>query len=114
MKNKITSILFMYVSFFIYSLSSIFSKLASKTDFLSLKYILLFGCVFVILAVYAVLWQQVLKRVELSVAMSNKPVVLIFTTLWAVFFFGEQITIKFIIGMLLIFAGIFIIGVKNE
>ena len=55
-----------------------------------------------------------LKRIELSVAMSNKPIVLILATIWAVLFFGEQITIKFIIGLVMIFVGIFVIGVRNE
>ena len=104
----------MYISFFIYSLSSIFSKIASQRDFLSFGYIICFCCVFLILSIYAILWQQVLKKIELSVAMSNKPIVLILATIWAVLFFGEQITFKFIIGLVMIFVGIFGIGVRNE
>lgn len=104
----------MYVAFFIYSLSGIFSKLASKQDFMSLPYILCFAGVIFILGVYALLWQQVLKKIPLSIAMSNKPVVLVFGTLWAVFFFGEMIGIKFFIGIALICAGLFVIGEENE
>lgn len=88
--------------------------MASMQDYMSLKYVFCFGAIIFILGLYAVLWQQVLKKIELSVAMANKPVVLIFSTLWALFLFDEQISIKYLIGMLLIFAGIFIVGVKNE
>lgn len=112
--EKFRTFILMYVSFFIYSLSGILIKIASQTVFLSSKYTLCFIGVFFILAIYSVLWQQVLKRIELSVAMSNKPIVLILATIWAVLFFGEQITIKFIIGLVMIFVGIFVIGVRNE
>ena len=104
----------MYMAFFIYSLSGIFSKLASKHDFLSLPYILCFVGVIFILGFYAILWQQVLKKLPLSIAMSNKPVVLVFGSLWAIFFFGETINVKFFIGIALIATGLFVIGAENE
>ena len=113
MKNK-GSFLLMYLAFFIYSLSGIFSKLASTKDFLSFSYILCFVGVIFILGVYALLWQQVLKRIPLSVAMANKPFVLVFGTLWAVLLFGEIIGVKFFIGIAIIIAGLFVMGAENE
>ena len=104
----------MYISFFIYSLSSIFSKLASMQDFMSLKYVFCFGAINVILGLYAVLWQQVLKKVELYVAMSNKPLVLVFNCIIGFFLFKEAINYKMIIGMALITVGLVIIGYKKE
>ena len=59
MLKKNGSFLLMYAFFFVYSLSSIFSKLASRENFLSLPYILCFGGVIFVLGLYAVLWQQV-------------------------------------------------------
>lgn len=67
-----------------------------------------------ILGLYAVLWQQVLKKVELSVAMSNKPVVLVFNCIIGFFLFNEAINYKMIIGMALITVGLVIIGYKKE
>lgn len=61
---------------------------------------------FVVLGVYAVAWQQILKFFPLTVAMSYKGVTLIFSMLWAVVIFHEQITAGNIIGTLLIMAGI--------
>lgn len=77
-------------------------------------YILCFAGIVFILGIYAVLWQQVLKKIPLSIAMSNKPVVLVFGTLWAILFFGETIDDKFFIGIALILAGLFVIGANNE
>ncbi|MDD7451840.1 MAG: EamA family transporter [Treponema sp.] len=104
----------MYISFFIYSFSGIFSKIASTQEFLSLKYIFCFGAIIMILGIYAVLWQQILKKIELSVAMSNKPLVLILGTVWAVLFFNEEISTKFVVGMILIFVGILIVSLEKK
>ena len=103
----------MYISFFIYSLSSIFSKLAAQQDFLSLRYILCFCGIVLVLGVYAILWQQVLKHVPLSVAMSNKPVALILSLFWAFILFDEVFNLKTIAGATIILIGIIIIGVKH-
>lgn len=104
----------MYVSFFIYSLSGIFSKLASNQDFLSVKYCLCFFGILFILGLYAILWQQILKKIELSVAMANKPVVLVLSTLWACFIFNEKISLTFVIAMLLIGFGVFLVTTDKE
>ena len=104
----------MYISFFIYSLSSIFSKLAAQQDFLSLRYILCFCGIVLVLGVYAILWQQVLKYIPLSVAMSNKPVALVLSLFWAFILFDEVFNLKTIAGAAIILIGIIIIGVKHD
>lgn len=101
----------MYVAFLIYSLSGIISKLASMHTFLSLYYNLCFIGIICVLGIYAFLWQQVLKKIPLSVAMSNKPIVLVLGILWAVLIFDEKITWKLFVGIILILCGILIIGV---
>lgn len=100
----------MYASFLIYSFSSILSKLASSQDFLSPLYILCFCGIILMLAIYAIIWQQILIKIPLSIAMANKPVVLIFSLLWAVLLFNESISLKMFVGILFILCGIFIIG----
>ena len=104
----------MYFAFFIYSLSGIFSKIAAARDFLSVEYLLCFGAMVFIMALYALLWQIVLKKIPLSVAMSSKPVVLVFSLLWAVCLFGEKISARMLLGILLIFCGIIVIGLGRE
>ena len=91
----------------IYACTSIFTKLASTEELLSLPYLLyLTGAVFV-LELYAILWQQLLARIPLSKAYMFKGTSLIFVLLFSAFFFNETITINNIIGSLIIVFGIF-------
>lgn len=90
----------------LYASTSIFSKYASSQEFLSMKY-----CVGIVGAIammggYAVCWQQILKRIELSTAYMFKGTSLIFIMLFAFALFGEQITIMNLIGAAVIIIGI--------
>ena len=104
----------MYAAFFIYSISTIFSKMASAQIFLSARYICCFAAIVFVLGIYAVLWQQVLKKIPLSVAMANKPVALVFSLLWAFILFGERITPRTAVGIFFIFGGIVIVGYDGK
>jgi drug/metabolite transporter (DMT)-like permease len=108
--NKPQNFIFLHISFIIYSFVGVFSKTVSQQPFFSLKFILYGGIVFFILAVYALLWQQILKRFPLVTAYSNKGVVIIWNLLWAVIFFSETITIENIIGSAIIIAGIAVVS----
>ena len=59
-----------------------------------------------ILGIYAIIWQQVLKRFELSFAMSNKGIAVLFSMIWSVLIFHEKITVNNVIGLVIIIAGI--------
>ena len=111
--KKSFSFFLMYVGFFIYSLSSILTKTASFQEFLSWKYIFCFAGIVAVLGIYAILWQQVLKNIPLSVAMSQKPVALILGLFWALIIFKEPISLKTGIGIILVLFGLVIIGVQN-
>lgn len=90
----------------LYACVSIFTKYASQQDFMSWNYMLgLIGAVGV-MGLYAVLWQQVLKRIELSLAYMFKGTSLIFVMLLAHVLFGEQITWNNIVGAIIIISGI--------
>lgn len=109
MNNKIASYSLMYFAFLIYSFSTIFSKYASLEGFLSKEYCFFFFGIIVIMGLYAVLWQQVLKKVDLSVAVANKPIALIFTLFWAVFIFKESLSLKTILGIAIVVIGLLVI-----
>ncbi len=90
----------------LYALVGIFTKFASQHEFLSgLYFVGLLGAV-LMLGTYAVCWQQILKRVELSTAYMFKGTSLIFVMLLAFALFDEQITLMNIIGAVVIIAGI--------
>lgn len=103
--EKIIKYLQLYMCFFIYSFALVFSKLAAQQTALiySIMYIFL---EVVILGIYAVVWQQILKKFPLVVAMTNKGSTVIFSLLWAVMIFNETITVVNILGAFLIIIGI--------
>lgn len=90
----------------LYAGSSVFSKFASLQEFLSLKYCLGIAGAIGVMGAYAVCWQQILKRVELSMAYMFKGTSLIFVMLLAFALFGEQITLMNVIGAAVIISGI--------
>lgn len=111
---KLNSLFLMYVAFLIYSLSGIVLKIASFSPLLSISFLGYFCVAVLIMGLYAILWQQILKITDLSVAMANKPFVLILGILWANILFDEKITWNIILGGVLILLGITIIGKENE
>ena len=52
------------------------------------------------------IWQQVLKRLDLSVAFANKGITIIWGILWGILLFGEKITFGMVIGAIIVIAGI--------
>lgn len=94
----------------IYTISSIMSKKASASSGNLLHFLFFFGMEFVILGVYAVLWQQMIKRFEISVAYANRSMAVVWSMVWAVIFFHDTITIQNIVGIVLVMAGTWIIN----
>ena len=90
----------------LYACVGICSKSAAMQAQFSLPYLLWFGGAVAIIGAYAILWQQVLRRIELSTAYMFKGTTLIFTMLIAALFFGEAITIPNIVGSVIIIVGI--------
>ena len=103
---NILSILALILINLLYSTVGIFTKLASQQVFLSWGYLLSFGGAVGVIGVYAILWQQVIKRIELSTAYMFKGTTIIFTMLFAYWLFGEQITWNNILGAVIIIIGI--------
>jgi len=95
----------------IYTSSTVISKIAAQSaeSGKGWTFLLLYGAEIGVLGIYALCWQQVIKRVELSVAMA-----LLWSLLWAVLLFGEQITVKKLIGVGLVLAGTLIINGGKE
>ena len=102
MRAKIKNIILLQGVVIIYTLSGIMSKNASANAEHLVKFLTFFGLEFVLLAVYAVLWQQMIKRFELSVAYANRSMAVLWSMLWAVLFFHDRITVKNMIGGLLV------------
>lgn len=112
--KKIKNIALLQGVIIIYTVSSVMSKKASASDGDMLRFLFFFGMEFVILGIYALLWQQMIKRFELSVAYANRSMALFWSMIWAVVFFHDKITVKNIIGVLLVIVGNVIINSDKE
>ena len=89
-----------------YSTVSIATKFTSMQEMLSLRYFMGLAIVVVMLGIYAIIWQQVLKRIELTTAYMFKGTSLIFVLLFSALIFNETITVWNIVGASLIVGGI--------
>ncbi len=118
-KSTLKDLLILQSVFIIYSISSIVAKFASAEltslqSVFTVKFILLAILEVVILGIYALLWQQVIKKFELSIAYANKAMTLLWGLLWGFLIFHEQITITKVLGILIVFAGIIIMNGGKE
>jgi len=105
-KSKIKNIVVLEIAFFIYSISSLFSKMATQNGFVLKNVIIFYGLSLLMLGIYAIVWQQILKKLPLSVAFSNKGTVIIWGVFWSAVIFKEEITLGMIIGSMIIILGI--------
>lgn len=100
------ALLLLHLLLMLYSTSEIFSKLASHTEFLSLPFCFYYGCIIALLGIYAIGWQQIIRRLPLTTAFANKAVTVIWGIIWGIVFFGERITLGKIIGAAVVITGI--------
>jgi drug/metabolite transporter (DMT)-like permease len=116
--NKIKNIVILQCVVVIYTISSLMSKNASASEGDVVRFLFWFGMEFVVLGIYAILWQQVIKKFELSVAYANRSMAVVWSMAWAVIFFHDTITVKNIIGVCLVVIGTIIVnteeGVRND
>ncbi len=115
MKKKIgiVDILQIQSAVVIYSLSTVAANLASKHAFLSFKYILFFGLEFVILGIYAIVWQQMIKKFQLSIAYANKALTLMWSMLWNFVIFSQGITPWKVVGVVLVVIGVMVMNFSD-
>lgn len=124
---KWKDMLMLQIVFLIYSFTSLAQKLTSSylpknvaslqellPQLLNAKLLLSVGLVVLLLGVYAVLWQQVIKRFELSVAYANKAVTLFWALVWGIVLFHEEITVGKVTGILVVMIGIYVLNTGKE
>ena len=90
----------------LYACVTLFTKFAAQQEFMSMPYCLGLAGAIGVMGAYAICWQQVLKRIDLSTAYMFKGTSLIFIMLLAWVLFAEQITLHNIIGACVIMIGI--------
>lgn len=113
-KTKLNSIFFMHTAFLIYCLYPLLGKFATRYELLSFPFMALYFVVFGVLFVYAILWQQVLKKIPLTTAIANKSITIVWGVLFGLLFFEEKVSLKMAVGAALILSGILILSTEKE
>jgi drug/metabolite transporter (DMT)-like permease len=98
----------------LYSISGVLSKLASRHPFMSVPFVLCYGGSLAILAVYAIGWQQIIKRMPLIAAYANRAVTLVWGIVWGVLFFGEGVTPLKLLGAAIVLAGVVLFSLSGD
>lgn len=73
---------------------------------MSLQFCLCYTGVLAILGIYAIGWQQIIKRMPLTTAFANKAVTVVWGIIWGFLFFHEEITLGKLLGAALVISGI--------
>lgn len=106
MGSRLKTLFALHLLLMVYSTSGILSKLAASVDFLSWQFVGLYAGVIALLGLYAIGWQQILRRMPLTSAFSNKAVTIVWGIIWGALFFGESISLWKVAGAVLIIAGV--------
>lgn len=112
--SKFKRLLVLHTGVLIYSVSAVMIKVAAGSDLFSPRFFLF--CFFSLsaLAVYALIWQQVLRFMTLSAAYINRSAVFLWNLLFSFLIFSEKITVKQIAGVLVIIAGVVLVVSGDE
>ena len=93
----------------IYTVSGVMAKFASGSETVG-RLLLFLGLDVFFLGIYAIFWQQMIKRIPLSVAYANRAMALLWSAVWALIIFGEGISPKQMAGIILVIIGICVIN----
>lgn len=111
-KISLKNILVLQAVVIVYTLSSVVAKLATGEEVFSFAFFLFYGLEIAILGIYAILWQQMIKRFDLSVAYANRAMAILWSAVWAVLLFRESLGIKQLIGIAFVVVGTVIVNTE--
>lgn len=95
-----------HVMFMICSLTSVLNKLAAQENKIGIRFLVFYGGTLALMGIYAIVWQQIIKKIPLMVAYANKAVVIVWGLLWGVLFFNEDVTIGKVVGVAMVISGV--------
>ena len=113
-KISLKNILVLQAVVIVYTLSSVVAKLATAEEVFSFAFFLFYGLEIVILGIYAILWQQMIKRFDLSVAYANRAMAILWSAVWAVVLFRDTIGLKQLIGIAFVVIGTVIVNADSK
>lgn len=113
-RSRLKVMLCLHIMLVLYSFSSILSKLAARQQFFSWNFCIYYALIILLLALYAIGWQQVIKRLPLSVAFANKAITIVWGIIWGFPFFDEKVTLGKLIGAVMVIIGIVLYAKEDE
>lgn len=105
MSSKVKNIIWLQMIVIIYTMNGVVAKIGASQEISLIRFVCFYSAQVMILGIYAILWQQMIRKFELTVAYANRAMALIWSAIWAVLIFHENISAKNIIGILLVIAG---------
>lgn len=104
-----TNIIQLAFAMLLYTASTVSMKYAALQTTFSFGFFALYALAILFLMVYAVLWQNILKAIDLSTAYAGKGLTIIYALLAGHFLFMEDIGIKEIIASIIVILGIYLV-----
>ena len=98
----------------LFSISSVLMKLAAQNPRFSWPWILLYMGALFIIGVYALAWQQFLKRVPLTTAYANRAMTMLWSMVFGVLVFKERVTWNMLLGVAVIGVGVYFVITGDE
>lgn len=117
MKNtffRVRTYILLHILLMFYSMSGVCSKMAANSQFMSVRFCVYYGCVLLLLVLYAIGWQQIIKHLPLTLAFANKAVTISWGMVWGVLVFHEKISLGKIAGALIVIAGVVLYSISDK
>ena len=102
-------ILLLQLAIVLFAGCTLLMKVAAQYEPFSWNWILLFGAGIAILGSYALVWQQFLNRLPLVTVYANRATVMFWSMIFGALLFHETIRWNMIVGVAVIFFGIYLV-----
>ncbi len=112
--KKYQYLLLLHLLLAVYSMSGIASKYAAQQEWMSVSFCVFYGIVVLVLCLYAVFWQQVIRKLPLITAYANKAVTVVWGIVWGVLFFDEPLNFMKAAGAAVIVIGVYMVVLSEE
>ena len=112
--QKIRDYFLLHLLILFSTIGGICSKTAAQSELFSFRFFFFYGAMLFVLIVYAIGWQQIIKKLPLLTAYCNKAITVVWGMLWGALLFGETITLKNIIGAGIVMVGVVYVVMADE
>lgn len=117
--KKIIHLIYLHLCILLFSMTEVAGKFAANelnaNGFTSIRVYIFLAVMFFICVLYAFFWQKIIKHFDLHIAYANRAMYLVWSQVWAAGIFSETITLKNIVGMLIVMTGVVLVSLgENE